>query len=599
MAKKIEPSKALVNSFDEYSKQSLDANLSAMRFFYTANRILCIENGLPDTIYTILVAKGVVNKLNLMYLMACLFINEEVFKAYIKTLPPLVQKMFDILLWQQSITEIDAARKLGEPIVETTKRTYGNYVDKKLHKGFSFFLIKNLSNYAQEHEAFFLLSLPQEAQKIARQYYPKPTEFTLNAVENLEKTAFAFEGESTIFQDLPKITAYYLQDNLKFSTRGKPNVASARKMSKSLSIKEFYTENDALTSIRSYVIASFLGNIDIKKMAQDPLGLLKHLLKVQYRSNQFSLSESLLIDLKGFGYISYGFKKIGENFLTILEDLPAEKWVSIKNIQKYVGIHNLDLLPLSNYDLGNKVYFEKDEERNDYTYKEKYYVGSHTDELVAFPLLNATFFLFAAFGLLEIAYDTVDTTDLGVSYDSIYDGLKYIKLTKLGAYILGFTKTYEFINAPAESSLIFSDDSLIILADGDLSVNEILLKNFTERVSGNRFRVSYDTFLKDCKTRKDLQLKIDLFRQTVNKKLPTNWELFLNELTVKSKAIATVSNLTVLKLPETDRHLHTLIAQDANIKSLVAKAENFQIIVSKENLPKLKSRLKDYGYLLD
>lgn len=598
MAKKIEPSTALVNSFDEYSKQSLDANLSAMRFFYIANRILCIENGLSDRIYTIVGAKGTVSKPNLMYLMACLFINEAVFKAYIKTLPTSVQKLLDILLWQQSINEIEAATKLGEPIVDIEK-TYSNYVNKKLHKGFLFFLVKNFSTYGREDSVWFNLSLPPDAQKIARQYYPKPVEFNLNAVENPEKTAFTFEGESTIFQDLPKITAYYLQDNLKFSTRGKPNVASARKMSKSLSIKEFYTENDALLSIRSHVIASFLGNMEIQKMAQDPLGLLKHLLKMQYRSNLFTLSESLLIDLKGFGYISYGFKKIGENFLTILEDLPAEKWVSIANIQRYVGIHNIDLLPLSNYDLGNKIYFERDEERNNYVYKEKYYVGSHTDELVAFPLLNATFFLFAAFGLLEIAYDTVDTTDLGVSYDSIYDGLKYIKLTKLGAYILGFTKKYEFINAPAESSLIFSDDSLIILADGDLSVNEILLKNFTERVSGNRFRVSYDTFLKDCKTRKDLQAKIELFRQTVNKKLPANWDAFLSELTIKSKSINTVTNLIVFQLPEKDRYLHTLIAQDASIKALVAKAENFQILVTKENLSKLKARLKDYGYLLD
>ena len=130
-------------------------------------------------------------------------------------------------------------------------------------------------------------------------------------------------------------------------------------------------------------------------------------------------------------------------------------------------------------------------------------------------------------------------------------------------------------------------------------MNEILLKNFTERVSGNRFRVSYDTFLKDCKTRKELRTKIDVFRQTVNIKLPANWERFLEELTFKAKAIETSANITVLKLPETDRHLHSLIAQDTALKSLVAKAEGFQIIVTNENLPKLKSRLKDYGYLLD
>jgi len=41
-----------------------------------------------------------------------------------------------------------------------------------------------------------------------------------------------------------------------------------------------------------------------------------------------------------------------------------------------------------------------------------------------------------------------------------------------------------------------------------------------------------------------------------------------------------------------------LIVQDPVIKKLVLKAELFHILVSKENLSKFKSRMKELGYLV-
>jgi hypothetical protein len=170
-------------------------------------------------------------------------------------------------------------------------------------------------------------------------------------------------------------------------------------------------------------------------------------------------------------------------------------------------------------------------------------------------------------------------------------------LPKLGVDFLDEYEIYRFADINDLERVVYIRNIDQQPTEGYVAQIEKLLAKHSG--GGNRFRVSYDTFLKDCKTRQDLKYKINLFKQTVNIKLPANWNTFLDELTLKAHAIETTENVVVLKLPETDRHLHSLIAQDSNIKALVAKAENFQIIVLKDNVAKLKARLKDYGYLLD
>ena len=139
--------------------------------------------------------------------------------------------------------------------------------------------------------------------------------------------------------------------------------------------------------------------------------------------------------------------------------------------------------------------------------------------------------MFAAFGLVEIAYNTPDTSEIIDTYYSPYDGLQYVKITDLGAYVSSNYKTdYTPPQTVEKTPLVLSEDSLMILSDETDVTADILLKNYTEKVGPNRYQTDPSIFLKDCRSVEDIQNKVDLFQQTVSNELPANWKAFFDTL---------------------------------------------------------------------
>lgn len=221
------------------------------------------------------------------------------------------------------------------------------------------------------------------------------------------------------------------------------------------------------------------------------------------------------------------------------------------------------------------------------------------DAMVKKAFIIGSVFLYAAFGLIEIAYNNINTDALGETYYSGYDGLQYFKLTPLGAYVLGLTSHYETSDTEKANKLVFDEDSLIILAEGDLDVINVSLANYAERLATNRFRVTNSHFLKDCKSYKDIQNKITLFKNTVGKSLPPNWESYFTQLLNNSKVVKEKTQFVTYQLPAEAKELQRLIAQDSVLKQLVLKAENYHILLANTEDTKFKSRMKELGYVIE
>ena len=92
------------------------------------------------------------------------------------------------------------------------------------------------------------------------------------------------------------------------------------------------------------------------------------------------------------------------------------------------------------------------------------------------PLIKGTFYLYAAFGLLDIAYDQIDAKVMGKTADSPYDGLRFVRLNDLGAYVCGFLPEYEAPEAIRTSQMTLSADSLTILTDKNDPTAAIMLE---------------------------------------------------------------------------------------------------------------------------
>ncbi|MGL4969272.1 MAG: hypothetical protein ACRC5B_03810 [Fusobacteriaceae bacterium] len=78
----------------------------------------------------------------------------------------------------------------------------------------------------------------------------------------------------------------------------------------------------------------------------------------------------------------------------------------------------------------------------------------------------------------------------------------------------------------------------------------------------------------------------------------SNWTQFFNELLEKSQAVNMISEYTVLKL-KNDKELLSCITKDEKLKSLVLKAEDYHILVKKDNMPKVIHLFKEYGYNIE
>jgi len=218
---------------------------------------------------------------------------------------------------------------------------------------------------------------------------------------------------------------------------------------------------------------------------------------------------------------------------------------------------------------------------------------------VDIPYLKGNLFLFAAFGLLAVSY-TEPATDGQFAQDwySEYDGIQAVKLTHLGAYVLGIEKEYQpAVNEPA-AKLVFDENALLVRAEGDTQLMNTLIGNYLEKISATRYIFNAGHFLKDCGSAADIKNKIAIFKQSTGTPLPPLWNDYLQSLLSNTKAIDQQNDIVVFQLAANDKALQQLIVQDAVIKKLVLKAELFHILVLKDNLAKFKSRMKELGYLV-
>ena len=275
--------------------------------------------------------------------------------------------------------------------------------------------------------------------------------------------------------------------------------------------------------------------------------------------------------------------------------LPINEWISTQNFLDFISLRSYDFKIASINQMCQYLTYETE---GKYGKDKNLLKKANYKSLAVEPIIKGSLMLWACYGLLDIAYDSIDTTELGKTYFSNYDGIKAVRLTNLGAYILGKTSQYEVPEVKQSYELNFSTDNLMILVEGETNLTDNLLANYADKVGSNRYAVSNESFLKNVANKKDLKMKIDIFKQVVSNKLPPNWKNFFEDLDRKIHPLKQVDEVMVFKIPSDDPELIKLLIQNQSIKKLLIKAEDYQIIVLKKDYPTLRTKLKTFGYLL-
>ena len=582
-----------------YTKDTIDRGLFPLvKAFYLKDTDPDWQN--PETVENtnMLLRKKAFTKSEMVNIAYSIFNDEEIYFAFLKTLPPIVPTIIERLVWRDYMThkEVETFIAKTAPNNSSSEQTGKINIPQELVM-FTTHTPGYGNNYTQRDFA-----LPKEMKQLLLKFYTQPQFVDFIPLQEIPHTTYKYSAQEQIFEEIPHFISYYLLGNIKFSSSGRPVESTLGKFQKTCAIDEFYGfEKEQLSKVRSNLIAGMLYNLPQKDIDTDSIDILKYFFRTQY-TNLFTV-QFILTELKGWNFVAPQYDRlhiVEGRIITILKEMPMNDWISIENLMDLLAHRAIDVKPLSihPYDT-NKLYYETENNTNEAT--KNYITNDSLTQFITEPFIKGSLFLFAAFGLIEIAFDEVNLTTFGTTYYSNYDGLKYFRLTNLGAYILGHTSTFEHQNTPTQrNKLSLSNDSLMIIADGDMTaLTDKMLSAYSEKLGNTRYRVTATSFLKDCKTRKDIESKIALFKAAVNSSIPIYWDRFFKELVNNATAIKINKFVVTYTLLKDDKELHRLVAQDIELKQLVLKAEGFNLLVPVENQTKFKSRMKELGFVVE
>ena len=577
--------------------------------FYNKHINLCIEEGMDYNLYGNS-KSGFYNKRIFCELIASLFCSEKIFKAFFKTLPKDVQFVMEKLLWDNEITADDFELNYNLSIYKS--RRGGDRKTRlltliKLKPEFYIFVTDPIVLHGIKKCGMVDFSLPDYIKKLILPFFdpPKEKNFIPLGEDDLSQTDYVFKGEKDVWFELTRLMAYDSQGQINQTKNGYVQAGTLGKMQRKLSIKEFYPESKdrQLKLLRSRLLAGLIIRQGKIFQGLEKGELLKRLFYKVYQNDCHSF-QLFFPYFKGKSpdiyRDRYFFRNIEPKCLDLITRFPINTWLDISDIIKYVKYNFIDLLPVSVNFISYSLYFNYKNPQNPRQFLKEYIKKGNYNKYIELPYLKATMFLFAAYGLLDIAYDKLTSEDFMVQHNSPYDGLRYVRLNNLGAYILGKTPEYELPETVTNQTIRLSEDSLTILIEEEDLTAPVILEPFAYRVSPNRYRTDFYFFLTDIIDKQSLDEKISLFKHYIKNKgeLPEVWNRFFKELYQKFDPLAEVEDVKVFKLPALDKALHQLIVKDSVLRELCHRGENYQIIIAKKDLLRFKKRLLEFGYLM-
>ncbi|MBU1487709.1 hypothetical protein KKH56_06665, partial [bacterium] len=550
-----------------------------------------------------------VNKLKkkeLVRALAEVYSDKELFLKLLSHLGQDVRETLNILVWEGG--ELDAKRlekRFNQEIINKERHYYGS-ASSKINANYLLFQFRSVYNYSGDgYDYYFYLS--DSLRKLFKSYLPHPKEYDLIPLETIKETGFTYEDNDRILLQIRLLINFVHQGNLKFSqNQEKILKGSLKQMANSCKISEFYEgKGKDLEYLKTGLLADFLMKSGKKDLDHSPRSL-KELFAGFFTDKDFKEYEfrQLLSYVKGkTRYYGYGpnkdrEKNVRSSLFGLLKGLPVGRWVSACNLIKYSIYRDIYLDAVERWAAANNLYYV---EKYRYGYQNVRIPKRFYKDAVIAPFIKAAGFLFASFGILDIAYDLPKNETLkekDKDYLSVFDGLKYIRLTKLGAYILGLAKDYEVKFEQEKANIVLDEKSLIINVEGRDRLKEMFLEKMADKIGERHYRIDYNSFLKNCYSKKDVEGKVELFWDHVSAKPPKIWQDFLDDVLDKINPLTRRPKMAVYKLAS-NKELISLMARDEVLKKHIKKAEGYHILIDSSNVRKVKKRLEEFGYFID
>ena len=537
-------------------------------------------------------------KVQLADALTIIFADKDNFLKFINLLGEKFKACLTYLAFSNDILKVSEVEERFEVDIIDKKKNI--YAISYSHVSTEFILFQYFFESSYYNDTNYIYFDEKLAKHIVK-YLQLPDSAKLIPLDKLpEKTEYVYEDKDEIIQNFGLYVDYIEQGNLKLSkSNGKPLKSAYLKMIDNCKIKEFYP--DQLNSEEGVIKCRLLCDILCNSKFEDVKSTSSHLKKIftnflNYKNFKEVKFQKLLWYLKGTSYYFHDEireKLVRKSLKQLLMNLPENSWISFENLTDHVKYnkYKMDIIPRDDSD-----YYI-----TDYYHQRDYLSEKNYSDMVFIPFLKTIFFLFASLGLIDVAYNKPENkriTQNEKSYLSLFDGLQYIKLTNLGAYILGKRKSYDVKVKKEEIKLVLDHKRLIVSFSGSNRIVEMFLESLGERIAAKSFKIGFNSFLRECKIKEDIDRKINSFKKFINEKLPPIWSLFLEEVKNKINPLQEEDKYRIFKI-DNDRELLSLFAGDPILKKMVLKAEEYHILIDRTNIRKVKKRLEEFGYFID
>ena len=544
-------------------------------------------------------------KRSLVVFFSEILMNQTLFKNMLVIAGEDFGKILEFLLWNHGAYVYEIEEKFNIKIIEKEEQYYRRDSFRLTPWYLMFSQRETYSYYGKDSELY--LCLQDEIKQCLYPYYTTEEDYFLTGKPSPPKAQFTFEKHDKIAKELTIYLKLVDQGKITYSSKNNaPLKSTINKIQKAFTFSEFYNSNEKkcaeLNSLKTSLILSILCYIKKNKSTTDSKSIIResllNLLDI-YDPSDFNF---LFKHLTRVDFYYDCNKHIGKSIKNILKSLPINSWVTIDEVFKYSDLNELPLNPLSigryrtrmqfKYKKGNSTY-DRYNTHVDITHENKVVLGKE-------PIIKGFFFLCGAFGLIDIAYDFPKsegfTTDSG--YISIYDGLKAIRLNPFGAYVMFRSKDYKLKGSESEESVVeFDDKNLIVTMSKEDPFKKLVFDGFGTQLSKKRYLITHQSMHKGCKTKEELVSKIESLKKECKKNLPSNWSLFLDQVTAQFKPLEKQSEYEVYQI-ENDKKLLQIIAQDQTIRKYILKAENYKILIKKKDVEKIKIAFEKKGYCI-
>jgi hypothetical protein len=515
------------------------------------------------------------------------------------------QFVYGTLIWFDNKQTLEYLEQVDENIVQNILKIK----EDKDHEKSILGLIEYKESYSFYSYKKDYITLSENMVEVLKYLYVLPNTYYLNSVEELEKTQYTYSNEDKIFEFISSFDDMLNSGLIHFSAnQDKPLAKSITTVKNSIGLEEFFDFKSANTLSTDMLIRAFASYREDKSLKGNELESLKDFIKLEFSDeNDFFITKLFTAHLKKVRFDPYytSQKSLFQLLELIINQFPKDEYIQFSNISDYVRFRKYEA-HLDSKRTTSNYYLTTLYEYNGHKFDEQMYIGSYNEYIILFlePVLKGMFFYLASLGLVEIKYDNPESlctvTQKGKEYISVFDSLKYIKLTDLGNYIFGKTKSYtsKQIIKNTNNQIKLDEYKPIITINKNDSISKAKIEQYADKLDETRYILSYNKIFKDCNTTKALSAKVSNFKSQISSDLPKIFQEYFDNILKRASMIKKEHKSVILKLDD-NKELLALFMQDERLKSMIIKAEGYRIIVNLNDMNKIKKIVRDNGFFFD